>query len=815
MYGRPVWTAALLTAVGLAGGLLAGVPPAAAAQAPETITSVAGGPGRGLATNVYQAPQAVSASAGRSVYVADGYVVRRLDVNANWEGVAAGTGVPGFSGDGGPAVSAQLGGVGAIAVDRASNIVILDTDNNRVRVVAARSGRFYGHAMTARDIYTVAGDGSFSFAGDGGPATKAGLSFPEGVAVDPGGNLVIADTDAHRVRVVAARSGQFYGQAMTAGDIYTVAGNGSSGYTGDGGPARAAELGFVQAVTVDSAGNLVLSDSVNGVIRVVAARSGTFYGQAMTAGDIYTVAGNGSLGYGGDGGPATQAELNFPDGVGIDPDGNLVIADAGNNRVRVVAAQSGTYDGQAMTAGDIYTVAGDGSSGLAGNAGPATAAALNFPEGVTFDMAGNLVIADNANHRVRVVAAQSGTYYGQDMTAGHIYIASGNAVPGSSGNQGLARNAVLYVPASGPTASAVTADGRNDIVAQSDQVWFVCRISGSYFGRSLTAGHIYQIAGDGFAGYSGDRGPGQVAQVWAPRGLAIDAAGNLVIADTNNNRVRVVAARTGTFYGHSMTVGHIYTVAGTGTVGFSGDGGPATAAQLFTPEAVALDRAGNLVIGDAGNDRVRVVAERTGTFYGQAMTAGDIYTVAGDGTGRSSGDGGPATSAGLTPGAIAIDGAGNLVIADSYPNVDVSNNLIRVVATRTGTFYGQAMTAGDIYTVAGTGDPGFSGDGGPATAAELNNPDGVAVDLAGNLVIGDTYNNRVRVVAARTGTWYGQAMTAGNIYTVAGDGTLGFGGDGGPALQAELSSPQGVAVDFAGDLVIGDGGNGRVRIVRS
>ena len=185
MYGRPAWIAAVLTAVGLTAGLLTGVSPVAAAQGPETISTVAGGPGRGLATNVFQAPQAVSASAGRAVYVADGYVVRRLDSNGTWEGVTAGVGVPGFSGDGGPATSAQLGGVGAIAVDQAGNVVVLDTDNNRVRVVAARSGRFYGQAMTARDIYTVAGDGSFGYSGDGGPATKAGLSFPEGVAVDP------------------------------------------------------------------------------------------------------------------------------------------------------------------------------------------------------------------------------------------------------------------------------------------------------------------------------------------------------------------------------------------------------------------------------------------------------------------------------------------------------------------------------------------------------------------------------------------------------------------------------------------------------
>ena len=307
MYGRPPWRAALLTAEWprLADCCARGTLGITAGTGADTIISTVGrrSPARGRpATYSRCRAQAVSAGAGRTVYVADGYVVRRLSTTGTWEGVAAGQGVPGFSGDGGPAVAALLGGVGAIAVDQAGNVVVLDTDNGRVRVVAARSGRFYGQAMTARHIYTVAGDGSFSYSGDGGPATAAGLSFPEGVAVDPAGNLVIADTDAYRVRVVAVRSGRFYGQAMTAGDIYTVAGNGTSGYSGDGGPARDAELGFLQAVTVDGAGNLVLSDGVNGVIRVVAARSGTFYRQPMTAGDIYTVAGNGTSGYSGDGG---------------------------------------------------------------------------------------------------------------------------------------------------------------------------------------------------------------------------------------------------------------------------------------------------------------------------------------------------------------------------------------------------------------------------------------------------------------------------------------------------------------------------------
>jgi len=203
-----------------------------------------------------------------------------------------------------------------------------------------------------------------------------------------------------------------------------------------------------------------------------------------------------------------------------------------------------------------------------------------------------------------------------------------------------------------------------------------------------------------------------------------------------------VAARTGTFYGQAMTAGDIYTVAGDGTAGYSGDGGPGAAAELDSPTGLALDPAGNLVIADFFNDRVRVVAASTGTFYGQAMTAGDIYTVAGDGQSSGLGDGGPATEASLAgPGAVAFDGSGNLLIADTL------HNLLRVVAASTGTFYGQAMTAGDIYTIAGTGPQGFSGDGGPAAAAELDMPSGVAVESGGGVLIADEQNYRIRLVS--------------------------------------------------------------------
>jgi hypothetical protein len=236
-----------------------------------------------------------------------------------------------------------------------------------------------------------------------------------------------------------------------------------------------------------------------------------------------------------------------------------------------------------------------------------------------------------------------------------------------------------------------------------------------------------------------------------------------------------------------------------------GDGGPAVSAFLNNACGATADHSGNIVIADTGDNRIRVIAKRTGTFYGRAMTAGDIYTVAGTGRAGFSGDGGRACSTEVNnPAVVALDGAGNLVIADT------GNNRTRVVAATTGVFYGLMMTAHHIYTVAGDGTAGFSGDGGPAASAELNGPQAVAVDGAGNLVIADTGNSRIRVVAATTGVFYGQMMTAGHIYTVAGDGTAGFSGDGGPAVSAELNGPRGATVDGTGNLVIADTGNNRI-----
>jgi sugar lactone lactonase YvrE len=241
-------------------------------------------------------------------------------------------------------------------------------------------------------------------------------------------------------------------------------------------------------------------------------------------------------------------------------------------------------------------------------------------------------------------------------------------------------------------------------------------------------------------------------------------------------------------------------VVGNGTRGLSGDGGLATRAVMISlSDRMAVDGAGNLVVAAGENNRVRVVAATTGTFYGVAMTARHIYSVAGGGHFPYSGDGGPATKAGLNfVDGLAIDAHGNLVIADE------GNYRIRVVAAATGTFYGIPMTAHDIYTVAGDGTRGFAGDGGPAAKAALNLPTDAIFDGHGNLVIADQGNNRVRVVAAAAGTYYGVPMAAGNIYTVAGNGHPGFSGDGGPATKAMLISPTGLAVNGQGDLFVGD-----------
>src|SRR5256712_269628 len=564
------------------------------------------------------------------------------------------------------------------------------------------------------NIVTLAGTGAPGLDGDGGQATSAQLRDPSSVAIDAAGNLFIADTINNRIRHVAAGTGI----------IITVAGTGVLGFSGDGGLATSAQLNYPTSVAVDTAGDLFITDQSNLRIRRVAADTGI----------ISTVAGTGVAGFGGDGGPATGAQLNYPTSVAVDTAGNLFIADASNDRIRRVAADTGI----------ISTVGGSGVTGFSGDDGQATDAELNFPYYVALDAANNLFIADTNNGRIRKVTA----------TTGIIATVAGTGVTGASGDDGPATSAQLWIP----TGVAVDAAGNLFIADAGDH-----RI------RRVAAGTgiITTFAGTGTPGFFGDGGPAISARLWTPTSVAIDAAGNLFIADADNNRIRQVAANTGI----------ITTVAGTGIAGFSGDGGPADRAQLWTPTGIAVDATGNLWIADANNDRIRQVAADTGI----------ITTVAGGG-GSSIGDGGPATGAVLdVPHYGPVDAVGHPFLADQ------SNFRIRRVAADTGI----------ISTVAGTRPAGFSGDGGLATSAQLSVPYGVAVDATGNLFITDQGNFRVRQVAASTGT----------ITTVAGTGIPGFSGDGGPAASAQLSVSYGVTLDVVGNLFVADTGNNRIRAV--
>ena len=672
----------------------------------------------GPATSAWlRSPFGVAVDGAGNLFIADtdNHRIRKVDA-AGVISTVAGTGSFGSRGDGGPAVDARLLSPQGVAVDGAGNLFIADTNNNRIRKVDS-----------AGVISTVAGTGWTGSRGDGGPAVEARLAFPRDVAVDGAGNLFIADTNNNRIRKVDA-----------AGIISTVAGTGDRGFSGDGGPAVEARLAFPRDVAVDGAGNLFIADTNNhrvrkvdsaGVISTVAGTdsAGLFSPQGVavdgagnlfiadtvnhwirkvdSAGVISTVAGTGSFGsgfgFGGDGGPAIQAALNRPRGVAVDGAGNLFIADTDNHRIRKVNA-----------AGVISTVAGTEERG---DGGPAVDARLRNPSGVAADGTGNLFIADTDNHQIRKVDA-----------AGTITTIAGSGETGLfggafGGDGGPAIQAALDRP------SGVAADGAGNL--------FIADMDNHRIRKVDPAGVISTVAGTGVFGSGGDGGPAVDARLFYPKGVAVDGAGNLFIADMDNHRIRKVDP-----------AGVISTVAGTGEFfgGFGGDGGPAIQADLDSPSGVAVDGAGNLFIADMGNHRIRKVD-----------AAGTITTIAGSGeTGffgggfsGDGGDGGPAIQADLdSPSGVAVDGAGNVFIADR------DNHRIRKVDA-----------AGVISTVAGTGVFGFGGDGGPADLAQLRRPYDVALDGTGNLYIADSSNHRIRVLTPMTGDGTeepGQPMTA-------------------------------------------------------
>ena len=596
-----------------------------------------GGPATGASLFFFNAGNIALDAAG-NLYVADKEGARVRKVNSS--GIittVAGNSIQGYSGDGGPATRASLRGPNGLAVDRAGNLYIVDSDNHRIRKVTP------GGIIT-----TFAGNGTGALAGDGGPSTAASLRFPIGLALDAAGSLYVADSSNHRVRKIG-----------TDGIINTLAGS-TSGFGGDGGPATTAKLTLPRGVAVDGLGNVYIADSDNHRIRRVS-----------STGIITTVAGTGTPDFSGDGGPALLATLYQPFAVAADTSGNLYIADTVNYRVRKVSAL-----------GTISTIAGNQFYKYGGDGGPATAASLNWPLGLAADSAGSLYIADTQNHRVRKVSR-----------AGIMTTVAGTGAPGYSGDGVAATTAKLRSP------KGVALDAAGNL--------YICDSDNHRIRKVGANGLISTVAGNGSAGYSGDGVAATRTSLAWPNGIALDATGNLYIADFGNGRVRMVAP--------ASTI--IATVAGNGTAGFSGDGGQATAASLTNPSGVAVDLAGNLYI--AANNRVR-----------QVSRDGAITTVAGNGTAAFSGDGSPATAASLrNPVAVATDGSGNLLIGDG--------NRVRKV--------GQDKL---INTVAGDGYSRMTGDGGPAVAASNNGVGGLTVDAAGNLFFSDYGNDRVRQVLA-------------------------------------------------------------------
>lgn len=370
----------------------------------------------------------------------------------------------------------------------------------------------------------------------------------------------------------------------------------------------------------------------------------------------------------------------------------------------------------------------------------------------------------------------------------------------------LLTNAQLNYP------SGIITDANGNILftdSSDNRVFVAAEVTGTFYGISMVRGDIYVIGGNGTLGDTGNGAVATSAEFDAPRGIALDPSGNVVIADTGNDVIRVIAESSATFYGVSMTARDVYQIAGTaGTAGHTGNGGVATGATFNGPWGIAIDSAGNILVADIYSDEVRCIAETTGTYYGVAMTKGDVYACAGDFTAGDTGANGPAISAEINePDRIALDTKGNMVFSDG------NNDIIQVVANVTSNDDGIAMTVGDIYTVAGTPGVGsYGGDGGAATSADLNVPNGVVVDSSGNILIADQNNNVIRCVAEATGSYYGLAMTSGDIYTVAGNGTAGNTGSGGSATTAEINSPSAVAV-WNGGFVITDSSNSLVQEV--
>ncbi len=626
-------------------------------------------------------------------------LVKRLDFSTGLVTNLAGTGARAFGGDGGPGNDAKLDLPSSVVVDSNSNIIISDQANYRLRILEPNN-----------IINTFAGIGTPGGAGDEGPAILAQLNGPKGqsaapasrIDIDARNRIYIADTGNNRIRMIDE-----------VGTIHTIAGSGVQGYSGDGGPALDAQFNTPSDIAVAPNGTLYIADTMNNVVRAIS-----------PGGIVSTFAGNGSRGFSGDGGPAKEAELDRPYGIGLAPNGAVYVADTHNQRVRLVTGVSQAPPPTPRptpppeiipctdVVGSICTFVGNGIEGYNGEGKNRLETVLYWPFDISFLSNGRRVFLDWNNHKVREILPDETI----QTIVGSDFVGDGPPDLSDLTPEGAPP---LTVDLNHPTD--LLEFPNHDIIIMA---WHNHKI------RVIDhdTGRVRILLGAG-AAFAGDGGPAKDARVNQPPHGTWDGNGNFFFIDQRNERIRVI---------HDFATlredGIIDTIAGTGTAGFNGDGA-ALATQLNLPAGGNPEPSGGLSFGpdgalyfsDTNNNRVRKIV-----FAGAPdFKDGQIVTVAGTGDRDYGGDGGQAAEAQISyPQDLEFGPDGNLYFADT------NNNRVRMVDLSTGV----------ITTVVGTGEKGYAGDGGQAVDAELDRPFGVAFDDVGDLYVSDTFNSRIRKV---------------------------------------------------------------------
>jgi sugar lactone lactonase YvrE len=628
-------------------------------------------------------PTSAAADQFGNVYICDqsNHRIRRVSSNGIITTVA-GTGVGGYNGENLPALTAKLYYPRSISIDSAGNVLIAEPYNQRIRYLNVANGT----------ISTVAGSGQGGYAGDGGPANAATakLQLPSGVAALPGGGFLIADTASHHVRKVDS-----------AGIIHTVAGVNptASGYNGDNIAATSAKLSNPMSVAARSDGSILIVDQGNQRLRLVSPN-----------GTITTIAGTGTLGYNGDGIAGTQAQLNRPSGVAVTAQGDCLIADLDNLRVRGLDNCAGN--------GAISTMAGIPTT-FTGDGWPALVAQLTGPSDTLKDAFGNTYIVDSPSNRIRRIRAD-----------GIIETYAGTGQAGSAGDGGPASAAQLKQP------YRVALDLQGNLLVLDTGNRRLRRIN-------TATGVIVNVAGTGDTSNTGDGGPALNASFIYPLGLAVDTLGRIYIADASARRVRRIELN-----------GQINTIAGTGVATGTidgpggnpadnlGDEGPALNATFISPSDVEVDAVGNVYVTDMSANYLRRI-DPTGIIHAVAGTGTGTGRVDGPGGDPSDdlGDGGPATRASLyTPVGIDIALNGDLLVADQ------ANRRIRMIRNGViSTIAGDGVVTWNVDGEGGNASDDL-GDGGPASRSTFISLSSVYADGLGNVLVTDSQSERVRVL---------------------------------------------------------------------